>query len=166
MSKQRVLVDTNIILEAIRIGCWTLLCEQYAIETVEKCVEEALTGNHLTSVQRKLLIEGLSVRHKPNKRAIAELVLSHSQCQGLDDGELHLFAWIHAQKIVTLPFISTADKAAVRATHRLGWFNTLISLEELLQKSGISKAKLDELRGHFRTSWLSKTRTNSLLEIY
>jgi hypothetical protein len=35
MPKARVFVDTNIILEAFRTGCWTSICEQYAVETVE-----------------------------------------------------------------------------------------------------------------------------------
>ena len=39
MSKIRVFLDTNVILEAIRIKLWTTICDKYAIETVEKCIE-------------------------------------------------------------------------------------------------------------------------------
>ncbi len=46
MQKIRVFADTNVILEAFRTGCWTAIASRFAIETVEKCVEEALTGIH------------------------------------------------------------------------------------------------------------------------
>ncbi|MBO4123014.1 hypothetical protein J5T34_19995 [Cupriavidus gilardii] len=55
MAKVRVFVDTNIILEAFRTGCWAAICERYAIETVEKCVEEALTGDLSRVVQGRRL---------------------------------------------------------------------------------------------------------------
>jgi len=43
-GRPRVFVDTNIILEAVRTGCWMALTTTFSIETVEKCIEEALTG--------------------------------------------------------------------------------------------------------------------------
>jgi hypothetical protein len=166
MSKSSIFVDTNVILEALHLECWSTLSKKYAIETVEKCVEESFTGNHLTSSQQKALLDGLAVRHNPTKRDIANLILSHPQCQGLDDGELHLFAWLYAQKTLPLPLIiSTADKAAIRATKVLGWFESLKSLQELLQKSGATKSKIDALPIHFSTSWLSSVKTNILLDI-
>ena len=45
MPKIRVFADTNVILESFRTGCWTAISNHFAIETVEKCVEETLTGN-------------------------------------------------------------------------------------------------------------------------
>jgi len=44
---QIVLVDTNIIIEAFRARCWKALTAYYRVETVEKCYEEALTGDRL-----------------------------------------------------------------------------------------------------------------------
>ena len=44
---QIVLVDTNIIIEAFRARCWKVLTAYYRVETVEKCYEEALTGDRL-----------------------------------------------------------------------------------------------------------------------
>ncbi len=96
MSKTRVFVDTNVILEAFRTTTWKAICHNFAIETVEKCIEEALTGNQLNPrynpVDRKILIDGLAARHQVTKQDIAKLILSRPECQGLDDGELHLFA--------------------------------------------------------------------------
>lgn len=44
MPQVRVFADTNVILEAFRSQCWTAITTYFAIETVEKCVEETLTG--------------------------------------------------------------------------------------------------------------------------
>lgn len=45
MHQVRVFADTNVILEAFRTRCWTAITTHFAVETVEKCVEETLTGN-------------------------------------------------------------------------------------------------------------------------
>ena len=42
--KGPVLVDTNVIIECHRAGAWAALAGGYAVETVEKCVEETQTG--------------------------------------------------------------------------------------------------------------------------
>jgi hypothetical protein len=80
MSKTRVFVDTNVILEAFRTNTWKAICHNFAIETVEKCIEETLTGNQLnpryTPVDRKTIIDGLAARHQVTKHDIAKLILS------------------------------------------------------------------------------------------
>jgi len=40
-----VLVDTNVIIEAVRVGSWRALRSTFRVETVEKCREEARSGN-------------------------------------------------------------------------------------------------------------------------
>ena len=171
MSKSRVFVDTNIILEAFRTNCWTALCHRFKIETVEKCIEEALTGNQLNPryipVDRKKLLEGLSERHQVSKRDIAKLILSRPECQTLDDGELHLFAWLNSHE--TLPdaliLISTADKAAIVSTKQLGWIDSVVSLEKLLENAGITKAQINNIARHFRTEWLNDIKLKIRLGI-
>lgn len=164
MSKTRVFVDTNIILEAFRTNCWTAICKNYSIETVEKCIEEALTGNQLnpkyTPVDRRKLIEGLTARHQVTQHDIGKLILTRPECQELDDGEKHLFAWLNAQKILpnALILISTADKSAIFATGKLGWIDSVECLEKLLLKSGVSKTQRDSIARHFRSDWLSEIK--------
>ena len=41
---QIVLVDTNVIIEAHRTGCWKVLASHFPIHTVEKIVEETDIG--------------------------------------------------------------------------------------------------------------------------
>ena len=38
MKGQRVLVDTMVVIEAHRIGCWNALLHSFQIETVEQCI--------------------------------------------------------------------------------------------------------------------------------
>jgi len=45
MPGKRVFVDTNVIIEAHRVGCWNALCGSFSIETVEKCLQEATSGH-------------------------------------------------------------------------------------------------------------------------
>jgi len=120
MAKTRVFIDTNIIIEAFRTGCWTAICNKFAIETVDKCVEEALTGNPddpgRVHIDRDALLEGLADRHQVGKLELAKLVLTHPSCHGLDDGELHLLAWLHAQGLLPTPLSSFP-----RPTRRLSW---------------------------------------------
>ncbi len=40
-----VLMDTNVIIEAYRTRCWGALVNTFKVETVEKCWEEAATGD-------------------------------------------------------------------------------------------------------------------------
>jgi len=42
--KRTILLDTNIIIEAVRTGCWDGLRGHYELVTVEKCREEARSG--------------------------------------------------------------------------------------------------------------------------
>lgn len=171
MTKRRVFIDTNIILEAFRTGCWTAICNSFAIETVDKCVEEALTGDPAdpghVHIDREMLVGGLAGRHAVGKRERAALVLSHPECQGLDDGELHLLAWLHAHGLLpdALVLVSTADKAAIVATGRLGWLDSLTSLEHLVQQSGVAQVQVDSLARHYRTGWLDEIKVKVRLGI-
>jgi hypothetical protein len=157
-------------LETFRINCWNILCNQYALETVEKCIEEVFTSNphnpkHIL-VNRNNLLDGLTARHNPTKKDIVQLQLKYPQTQGIDDGELHLFAWLYAQNILpnALILISTADKAAITSVGILGWLDSLISLEQLLVKAGTTKQKNKQLRQHYYSNWLNKIKTTVRLD--
>jgi len=104
MPKIRVFADTNVILESFRTGCWTAISNHFAIETVEKCVEETLTGNpgdprHVAVLPADLMA-GLALQHPVTRKELATLVLSHPSSGTLDDGEKHLFAWVLANKLL------------------------------------------------------------------
>lgn len=171
MSKLRVFVDTNVIIEAFRTGCWTVICQKYAVETVEKCIEEALTGDpsdpRRIPVDHNALDSGLAARHAVSKKERVALVLAHPRCQTLDDGELHLLAWLHANGLIpdALILLSTADKAAIVATGELGWIDSLVSLEHLAKISGVTRGQVDGLARHYRAEWLDEIKVKIRLGV-
>lgn len=171
MPKTRVFADTNVILEALRTNCWTALSNQFAVETVEKCIEETLTGNpddprHIP-VPPSDLHAGLADRHPVTRKDIASLVLAHPACATLDDGEKHLFAWLFANNLLPAAavVVSTADKAALVASHKLGWLDCVVSLEHLARSAGVGRANLDALALQYREDWLTNIKTKIRLDI-
>jgi len=171
MAKARVFIDTNIIIEAFRTGCWTAICNKFDIETVDRCIEEALAGDldepGRIHVDEEVLDNGLAARHQVSDHQIASLVLSSPSCHGLDDGELHLIAWLHAQGLIpnAMVLVSTADKAAIVATGDLGWLDSLTSLEALAQESGVLPRQVNDLARHYSTTWLDEIRIKIRLGI-
>jgi len=166
MEKTRIFVDTNVILEANRTGCWASICNRYSVETVKKCVEEVFTGNlddpKRIHVDKAILENNIAAQHPTNKRDVLNLYKKDPECSELDAGELHLFAFIHKQKILPNEsiLISTADKAAIKATGRLGWLDSLDSLENLAQKSGVRQTAIELLKQQYSTKWLKQIRTD------
>jgi hypothetical protein len=169
VAKGRVFVDTVVIIEAFRTGCWPAICGRYAVETVDTCVAEALSGNPESPgyipVDAALLRGGLAAIHKVTRLEIATLVLEHPHSQGLDDGERDLLAWLYARGLDSEAriLISTADRAAIVAAGQLGWVDLLICLEDLVEASGASRARLQDLARHHRREWLSRLKTEIAL---
>jgi hypothetical protein len=164
MTKSRVFVDTNVILEAFRTGCWEAICEHFAIETVEKCIEEALTGDPTEpgriDVPCDTLVNGLTGRHSVTKKELANFALKHPDRPALDDGELHLLAWLDANGLLdkVMVLLSTADKAAIVMTGLLHALDSLVSLEQLAQNSGAARGQISSLKDHYRNSWLDEIK--------
>lgn len=170
MSKVRVFADTNVILESFRTSCWTALSTHFSVETVEKCVEETLTGNpgdprHI-AVPPAQLHAGLSGRRPVTRKEIAALIM-HPSCSTLDDGEKHLWAWLLANKLLPSKVIvvTTADKAALVAANSLGWLDCVTSLEALARAAGSARVNLDTLAQQYREDWLSGIRTKIRLGV-
>lgn len=167
---QRVFVDTNVVIEAFRTNCWTAICAQFAIETVEKCVEESLTGNTShparISIDPHMLSNGLAARHVVDKLTLATFVLENPACAGIDDGELHLLAWLKQRNphMTDKLLISTADKAAIRAIAHLKWLDDVICLEDLAKQAGVAEKQIKQLAQHHRKTWLNAVKTSILLD--
>jgi hypothetical protein len=163
MAKDRVLLDTCIIIEAFRVNCWKALCARYDVETVEKCVEEACTGDPLNPkrvpIDRKLLTSGLARVHPVTDLERATFSINNAGLPGLDDGELHLLAWLHANQPIPITLlISTTDKAALKAVHMLSWLSHVSSLETLGRAAGMDKKQLQKLEAHFLEPWMAQVR--------
>lgn len=161
---QAVLVDTNIIIEAVRTGCWTALTAHFSVQTVEKCCEEARTGEvhrrGYVEVSEKVLREGLGV-HRVSTVELADLDLRDPEAFRLDAGERHL--WAHALGRDDAWIASCCDQAAVNAAVRLGWEDRLVSLEDLVTAAGARHA-VRQLKQQFASARLSAWRTVALLK--
>jgi len=161
---QVVLVDTNIIIEAVRVNCWSALTAHFSVETVEKCCEEARTGElhrpGYVEVSEKALRERLKV-HLVSDIELAALGLRDPEAFRLDPGERHL--WAHAVSRGDSWLASCCDNAAVNAAVRLGWEDRLASLEELTNAAGARPASR-HLKEQFRSARLAAWRTAALLK--
>jgi len=160
---QVVLVDTNIIIEAVRTGCWSALTAHFSVETVEKCCEEARTGQAhrpgYVTVDESALRTRLAA-HKVSGVMLFELGQRYPDADRLDAGERHL--WAHALGRNDEWLAACSDRAAVNAAVRLGWEDRLASLEELVNAAG-ARSALKNLKEQFSASRLSAWRTAALL---
>lgn len=156
------LLDTNAIIEAVRVGVWGAVAGGLAIETVEACREECRRGDRLSdgyvSVSEADL-NRLAAVHAVSEEERAGLLLE-TDASSLDRGELDLHA--HARVRPNGGWtICSPDLAAVRLGVAMEWGDRLVSLEELVRSVGARPSPA--LRPHFTRRWLSRTRTRALL---
>lgn len=158
---QVVLVDTNIIIEAVRARCWNALVGHLSLETVNKCLEEVRTGDPMrreyVAVDTEQL-KGVTKTHTVSAHEKASLALALRTVDELDAGERDLFAHTLGRSDAWIG--SCADRAALKAAFALGWKDRMVSLEALARFAGARP----DLKRHFREHWLSDVRTAFLLE--
>lgn len=160
---QVVLVDTNIIIESVRTRCWNAITTHFSVETVEKCCEEARTGEAhrpgYVKVNESALRTRLTV-HKVSGVMLFELGQRNPDADRLDAGERHL--WAHALDRNDEWLAACSDRAAVNVAVGLGWEDRFVSLEELVTGAG-ARSALRSLKGQFSSARLSEWRTAALL---
>jgi hypothetical protein len=157
---QIVLLDTNVIIEAFRTRCWRAIVNTFKIETVEKCCEEAATGDKRQPGYVEVDVDCLRksvVVHAVDLRELAEIETRLAEPDRIDAGEKHLLA--HALGKAGTWFVSASDKAAVYAGSELGLLERFVSVEALVRAAGVSP----QLRRQFTEKWLSELRTTILL---
>ncbi len=171
MAISRVFVDTNVLLEAFRVGAWSRFGRSYSVETVEKCVEETQTGDPLArgriDVSSQQLREGLGRIHAPSKKDRASCLLKYPRLQTLDSGEQHLRVWLllHEKLSDGTLSIATADKAAIVACGDLKCLDCVLSFEKMLRGCGTPHEIVDRLGKQHQESWLSGVKTKVRLGI-
>lgn len=163
-SKQRVLVDTNVIIEAHRTGCWKTIAGYFCLETVEKVIEETQTGSQNRSPETHIDEATLrsSIRHV--QTITGEMRAKFHEAYPnvlLDDGERDLLVYAGTLPVGEVWLLNSPDMAAVRHAHSRGWIDRLVSLESL---NGHLKGKLGaSLKENYGERWLSVRRTQLLL---
>jgi hypothetical protein len=164
MTKVPVLVDTNAILEAHRVGAWKALRGGHRLETVEACVMETQTGAQNRRPERRIdeaaLRADLAAVHTVTNFERAAASLRDSFVGHLDDGERDL--WSHALPRPDVWLLCGPDKASLRLGIRLGYRDRLVSLEELLGKVGHRPRQ--PLERAYTTKWHNEQVAAFLLE--
>ena len=147
-----MLVDTNAIIEAYRTRSWRALSRGRRVETVNACVAETQTGfqwrRKEEAIDASELRASLTAVHSVSAREWDELVLRKGNI-ALDEGEDEL--WAHAVGRDDAWVLCGPDRASLRCGVRLGYWERLVSLEELLNSVGHRPAS--ELRQAYTKKW-------------
>lgn len=135
----RVLIDTNAIIEAHRIQCWKNLTDFFSMETVDMCARECAGGyrdqhGSYTPVDTNLLRDQILV-HSVNDSMRRSLLFREPSVTDIDDGERDLLAFA-----MTLPddvyLICSPDKACMKVSAKMGLIDRLVSLQSLASRVG------------------------------
>ena len=140
MKGQRVLLDTMVIIEAHRVGCWSSLLNWFKLETVERCIIECASGNKARAGYVPLDAEKLKTEmtvHEVSQTMRTELATKGGSMIGVHDGERDLLSYALTQP--PIPLVCCVDKAAIRLAHRLKMLERLIALDEMAHEAGNRK---------------------------
>jgi hypothetical protein len=154
-----VLVDTNIVIEAVRTRIWNSISGGRRIVTVQECADELARGHpdigakYVTvtpdDIARALVLP-LSIE------ASVRFRLEYADAAGLDAGERDLLA-LAAVRIDDFQ-ICSSDKAALRAAQAMGFIDRVVSLEAVADSVG---ARADpRLRRQFTEAQMRTWRTS------
>ncbi|HEU0013538.1 MAG TPA: hypothetical protein VFQ45_07625 [Longimicrobium sp.] len=165
-STPAALLDTNVIIEAVRIRGWKALAGGRRVETVEECRNETQRGaphrpGYVTVTAEDL--SGLAAVHAVTDVERAVLVLAYPDAPDLDAGERDLLAHALAREARgdSVWIVCSPDKACIRAVVALGFGDHMVALEELLASVGAHpKSRIAQ---QYTKEWLSRFRTACLL---
>jgi hypothetical protein len=163
-----VLVDTNVVMEAVRTRCWNAVTGGLCVETVEECRDEALRGDRgrpgYLPVSPADLARIRTV-HPVSEVERATFAMEYPQAEFMDAGERDLFAHAYARvaRGDAVWIVCSADRACVRAAVALGWYDQMHSLAALTAAVGAQPRF--PLLNHYGERWLSTLRTEYLLDV-
>jgi hypothetical protein len=160
-----VLVDTNVVMEAVRTRCWNAVTGGLRVETVEECRDEALRGDRGRPGYLPVSEQDLARMRKVHPVSALERAtfgMAYQEARNMDRGERDLFAHAYARvsRGDSVWIVSSADRACVRAAVALGWHERMHSLGALAAAVGAHPPALLE---QFGERWLSQVRTAYLL---
>jgi hypothetical protein len=162
LKKTIVFVDTNVIIEATRTGCWKALLDRFDVHTVREISMETQrkpsSGAAYVAVDKELFEQKVTVHEVTNKQRAAARLRFPLLAQ-LDAGESDLLAYLASHNPHAL-LLTTADAAAVKAACALRLQDRLRSLEELAKECGHAP----KLKGWFTSSWLSRQKTQFVFD--
>lgn len=166
LGSTTVLVDTNVIIEAVRTGTWNALTGAVHVETVEECRDEARRGDAIHPAYIPVSdadLKRLRVVHAVSTRDRAEYLVADPEATSMDPGERDLFAHVYhrAKAGDNVWVLCSSDKASIRAAIRIAISDQLKSLEAACKAVGARPTL--PLRSQYQDLFLSKYRTEYLL---
>lgn len=156
-----VLLDTNVVIEAVRINRWKAIAGGLTLETVKECESEMYSGKRwqLETLIPPELSSDFSAIHEVTEDERAVLYARSSKALSIDAGERDLLAHALSRGNSGVWVLASPDKAAIGAAVEAGIADQLVSLEEILQCVGIATS----VRDHFKSNWLRHERTKARL---
>lgn len=160
-----VLIDTNVIIESHRTGCWNQISNHFTFHTVAKVIEETQTGfqnrKPEESIDETLLRNSIQHIEVITDIQIIEFNI-RSGHPALDLGERDLM--IYAELISgNAWFLNSPDVASIRFAHNKGWLDRLVSLGAMTTclKSRLKK----NLAGNYTEPWLSERKLDFRMKL-
>ena len=161
---QVVLIDTNVFIEAHRVGCWTALSKYFSLHTVEKVAEETQTGFQNRRPEEQIDVQALRATFQHiaaiNDEQRAQFQLDFPGT-ALDPGERDLIIYAGTQPAKEVWFLNSPDMALVRHSLGRNWLDRLVSLEAMNKHLKVRTGQA--LRDNYTEGWLSERRTRLLL---
>jgi hypothetical protein len=165
MSKGKlkiVFVDTNVIIEAHRTGCWQAPAASYDIHTVEAVREESLRrpkGDIDYIPIDEAVFDGNVTVHAVSDTERARAIIEYPELAHLDEGEKDMLACLYSAGISVM-LLTTGDTAAIRMACQLGFADQLCALETLARKGSIQT----DLKSWYTSKHLSIVKARCMLD--
>lgn len=163
MKGQSVLLDTMVIIEAHRVGCWSSLLNWFKLETVERCIIECADGNKARAGYVPLDAEKLKQEmtvHAVSQKMRVELANRGGNMLGVHDGERDLLSYALTQP--PIPLVCCVDKAAIRLGHRLKMLDRFVALDEMAREAGNRKSGY---ASQYTKAWLAEFKMAVIMGI-
>lgn len=162
LNRTVVLVDTNVIIEAVRTGTWNALTGALLVQTVAECREEALRGDARAAGYVEVAeadLARLDAVHPVSETERAAYLLSDPGAVGLDRGEQDLFAHAFARLSGgdRVWILCSGDIAAIAAATRSKIEDNLYALEAICSVIGARPSS--RFREPHLSTFLSRYRT-------
>lgn len=141
-----LLLDTNVVLVALRLNIWTSLTNAITIVLPTTVIDETkyyddLTTKQVVKVDLRQFVANGTIREESASNAEMDdfaAQFAPSMLQQIDAGEYEALALLLGGRLVDCHF-STGNVPAIKALALMGLFDQAISLEEALLSFGFHK---------------------------
>lgn len=157
-----VLIDTNVIIEAHRLGCWSHLADSFELHTVTRVLEETQDGYNNRAGNPIPYFPLKSSFHHVEDVSVVQVLrcsIANPDCNimSLDDGERDLIVYASSLD-QNCWLLCSPDKAALKTLNALNQLDAAISLESMLNVTSLRIA--DKLKTNFTEKWHMTTKTS------